>query len=79
MNNSERTCLTCKNKNCFIVYGVPQEQIKMKNAVVDRLINCRVADIKRNEIINYSKNRFFTAVVIKSKLCRRWQQSILSR
>lgn len=28
MNNSEKTCLTCKNKNCFIVYGVPQEKKK---------------------------------------------------
>ena len=28
MNNSEKTCLTCKNKNCFIVYGVSQEKKK---------------------------------------------------
>ena len=23
-----KTCLTCKNKDCFIVYGVPQEKKK---------------------------------------------------
>jgi hypothetical protein len=24
----QKTCLSCKNENCFIVYGVPQDKKK---------------------------------------------------
>ena len=46
MTLEEKTCLKCKNQDCFIVYGVPQEKKKdckehHENFDWDRVFDCK--------------------------------------
>lgn len=46
MTKEQKTCLKCKNQNCFIVYGVPQEKKKdckehHENFDWDKVFDCK--------------------------------------